>query len=127
MSLFGYECDRCGACCATSQVVATVADVLREPTIAEHWEPRPAVHEWRSPVFRGCPFFRPASPVQPAACSIYPTRPLACVAFLPGSPECMVARQEHGLAALAVVRREGIAAEIAAEALATGGLYRMTL
>nr|WP_316655664.1 YkgJ family cysteine cluster protein [uncultured Gellertiella sp.] len=34
------------------------------------------------------------------ACTIYPLRPEVCRACMPGDPECLMAREEHGLPVL---------------------------
>ena len=106
-----YECDHCGACCNGTLIVeAYDLDVMREPTliIAEGRESddanalRDLMFEFEEEFGRclilacgqgkPCPFLESDN-----RCSIYPTRPNACVAMEAGDEQCQRARKEMGL------------------------------
>jgi Fe-S-cluster containining protein len=90
------ECDHCGACCNKLIVEIGHIDVVREPkllAVSEPLEGMPGGGEWDKQYLlaaglpgKGCRMH------QGGRCSIYPTRPNACVAFEPGTPECQNAR-----------------------------------
>lgn len=93
-----FECDGCGACCRTKLVDVYEEDLLREPRLKEQMK------ELREPGIDyeigylncfetgTCPFLNGEN-----RCSIYPTRPVACVVFPAGSEECQEARKSLGL------------------------------
>ena len=101
-----YQCDGCGACCMGFLLVeADLLDILREPRLLladRHrfgWSFDVVVQdledESRSLLIAGvhrCPFLSAEN-----RCSIYPTRPNACVAMQAGDEECQQARSEAGL------------------------------
>jgi Fe-S-cluster containining protein len=89
-----YQCDGCGACCRTKLVDVYEEDLLREPSLAQR------MMTVKEPGLDGeigylnclrdgaCPFLDGEE-----RCSIYPTRPVACVLFPPGGEECQEARK----------------------------------
>jgi len=97
-----YECDRCGACCQGTLIVeAYYIDVLREPTVlgADVCGRQPTMEkladESRCIVLaanRACRFLSTEG-----CCTIYPTRPNACVAMQAGDEQCQDARRQRGL------------------------------
>ena len=117
-------CDNCGLCCEHLLVEADAVDVLREPRIEEKY-PLGKRHV-SLPILEACWIL--SAPGKPCAfltkkkrCSIYPTRPQTCVAFLPGSPKCQELRREYGMVPVVVqpsvhrVLTEIMEAAIAAE------------
>ena len=100
-----YECHKCGACCKYLLVEAELLDILREPRLLEadpHYRGRAmndVLAELRDE-FRvvipsradGCVFLSSDN-----TCSIYPTRPNACVAMEAGDEQCQEARRADGL------------------------------
>ena len=93
-------CKNCGLCCEYLLVEADAVDVLREPRIEEKY-PLGKRHV-SLPILEACWVL--SAPGKPCAfltrkkrCSIYPTRPQACVAFLPRSPKCQELRGEYGM------------------------------
>lgn len=120
-----YDCDRCGLCCRHLLVEATSLDVMREPRIDVEC---PLPVKIRLPVLEAtwllgsykdgrqgeCPFLATEN-----LCSIYPTRPNACVAFMAGSPKCQQLRTDHGLPLLAArPAKPGRLEEMAAQSVA---------
>jgi len=99
--MFGRQgCQRCAACCQHTVVEADFLDALREPRIAAegvlldgHGTVPPDEASWclNPPIFEPCVFLKGGD------CTIYPTRPNACVAFEPGSDACCRARAAAGL------------------------------
>ena len=101
-----YACDRCGACCLGHLLVeADLVDLLREPRLISAdrhrsgWSfdaaARDLEDESRSLLIAGvdrCPFLSAEN-----CCSIYPTRPNACVAMQAGDEQCQQAREEAGM------------------------------
>lgn len=93
-------CKNCALCCEHLLVEADVVDVLREPRIELE---RPLGKRAVSlSVLDACWVL--SGPGTPCAfltpekrCSIYPTRPQACVAFVPGETRCHELRKAHGL------------------------------
>jgi Fe-S-cluster containining protein len=93
-------CENCGLCCEHLIVEADAVDVLREPQIETA---RPLGRRAVSlSVLDACWIL--AGPGMPCSflmpdkrCAIYPKRPHACVAFVPGIPQCQELRKEHGL------------------------------
>ena len=101
-------CDQCGACCRGHLIVeADDLDVLREPLLISAdpeyagRSPDDVVRELQSDVGycialacgAPCPF------LVDNRCSIYPTRPNACVGMQAGDEQCQMARREEGIAA----------------------------
>ena len=96
-------CENCGLCCEHLLVEADAVDVLREPRIEEKY-PLGKRHV-NLPILEACWVL--SAPGKPCAfltkkkrCSIYPTRPQVCVAFLPGSPKCQELRGDHEMTPL---------------------------
>ena len=101
-----YECDKCGACCAGHLIVeAYELDVLREPRLVSadpHYAGRTVQQaleelqdEMKIVLLTGqgsCPFLTADN-----TCSIYLTRPNACVAMQAGDEQCQQARAAEGL------------------------------
>ena len=94
-------CLQCGACCRTLIIEVDDLDALREPRIAECCPPLKGLDE-EDPdgemgfmlacgAFQPCPFMESGR-----YCSIYPTRPNACVGFPPGEAQCNEAREAAG-------------------------------
>ena len=117
-------CENCGLCCQGLIVEADAVDVLREPRIEKEY-PLGKRHV-RLPILEA--IWVLSTPGGPCAfltnekrCSIYPTRPLSCVAFLAGSAKCQELRKDHGLSPVALqpsihrVLTEIMTAAIAAE------------
>jgi Fe-S-cluster containining protein len=104
-----YECDQCGACCKGHLIVeADDLDVMREPKLLsadEHYTGLAAeegVEALRGDIGR-CVLIACGGPcafLEDNRCSIYPTRPNACVGLLPGDEQCQIARAEEGVAPL---------------------------
>jgi len=104
-----YECDKCGACCKGSLLIeADDLDVLREPRLIEadpHHAGKPVqqiMHEiqteWKAVLLAcgsPCAFLGADN-----TCTIYPTRPNACVGMQAGDEQCQNARAEQGLSPL---------------------------
>ena len=115
-------CKNCGLCCEHLIVEAGAADVLREPRIEKEY-PLGKRHAGL-PILEACWVL--SAPGKPCAflttrkrCSIYPTRPHSCVAFLPGSPKCNQLRGEHAMAPVAPQPRvHRVLTEIVTAALA---------
>lgn len=95
-----YECDRCGACCKAFIVEADLVDVLRDPRILE--VPGNLVtlaklieDDSRCVLVAAC---KPCHFLDAGnLCTIYPTRPNACVGFFAGSEQCQEARSRKGV------------------------------
>ena len=101
-----YHCDDCGACCRGYLLVeADLLDLLREPRLLKAdphrsgWSfdaaARDLEEEGRCLLVSGdtrCPFLGAES-----RCSIYPTRPNACVGMQAGDEQCQEVRSEVGL------------------------------
>ena len=104
-----YECDKCGACCKGSLIVeADDLDVLREPRLIDvdrHHRGKSVEQmvleiqtDMKAVILAcgvSCPFLDSDN-----ACTIYPTRPNACVGMQPGDEQCQEARAAEGLAPL---------------------------
>ena len=105
-----FQCDCCSACCNGHLIVEVYdLDVLREPKLATA-----GIRDWAALLTRKelmaeleqegkcltiacgedrpCVFLR-----QDGRCSIYPTRPNACVAMQAGDDQCQQARCAVGL------------------------------
>ena len=99
-------CENCGLCCEQLLVEADAVDVMREPRIEIE---RPLGKRAVSlSVLDACWIL--AGPGMPCAfltknkrCTIYPTRPQTCVAFVPGSPKCQELRLEQGMKAVVLL------------------------
>ncbi len=104
-----FECDKCGACCKGTLIVeADDLDVLREPRLI-NGDPEccgKSVEQMVSEIQQHgkivllacgspCSFLGTDN-----VCSIYPTRPNACVAMQAGDEQCQDARLAVGLAPL---------------------------
>ena len=93
------RCQQCGSCCRHLIVDVDVLDVIREPRIAEQGELldgrgalEPDQWMWSLACAMPCPFLGEAN-----RCTIYSTRPEACLAFCPGGDQCVLARHSAGL------------------------------
>ena len=102
-----YECDQCGACCKGTFIVeADYLDVRREPRVIElqvgpYRVTRRELEEEEKVALLACGRDNPCRCLGPDnRCTIYPTRPNACVAFEAGSQKCQDARAELGIAPL---------------------------
>ena len=95
-----HVCQQCGCCCRHFIVEAGILDVLREPRLlqtnqcGEHGPPTIEELERGEKVVIvamgqrwPCKFLGPDN-----QCTIYPTRPNECVAFVAGSAKCLEAR-----------------------------------
>lgn len=108
-------CDCCGLCCQQLIVEADAIDVLREPQIAKQ---RPLGRRSASlEILEAC--WIVAMPGKPCPflttkrrCSVYPTRPAICVAFVAGSSQCQQVRRKSGLPPLKTAPAMDILAEI---------------
>ena len=100
-----YECDKCGACCRNLLLEVDDIDVLREPRLVSADSryanlPMAVILKQLADECRALLLVAPSRPcpfLQENQCSIYPTRPNACVAMLPGDEECQTARRDEGL------------------------------
>lgn len=104
-----YECDKCGACCKGSLIVeADDLDVLREPRLIDadrHHRGKSVAQivleiqtDMKAVILScgaSCPFLGSNN-----ACTIYPTRPNACVGMQAGDEQCQEARAAEGLTPL---------------------------
>lgn len=104
-----YECNKCGACCKGSLIVeADDLDVLREPRLIDadrHHRGKPVAQmveeiqtDMKAVILAcgsPCPFLGSDN-----GCTIYPTRPNACVGMQAGDEQCQEARVAAGLAPL---------------------------
>ncbi|MCH7725096.1 MAG: YkgJ family cysteine cluster protein [Planctomycetes bacterium] len=108
-----YECDQCGACCKHLIVEADDLDLLREPRLIEsdpHWAGKMSdrvltelQNDFGKALVIACGANRPCTFLgADDRCSIYPTRPNACVAFEAGDEQCQEARRAQGLPSLQV-------------------------
>ena len=100
-----YECDRCGACCRGTLIVeAYYLDALRDPRILDaDVSGRSLTIDELSDDDR-CVVLAANRPCQflggDGLCTIYPTRPNACVAMEAGDEQCQEARSQLGLSPL---------------------------
>ena len=104
-----YECDKCGACCKHLIVEADDIDLMREPQLlyadrdfVANYGPDEAVEALQEDVGR-CLIIACGKPcyfLEENQCSIYSTRPNACVAMQAGDEQCQQARREEGIAPL---------------------------
>ena len=97
-----FECDQCGACCRHLIVEADAVDVLRQPALieADEYYRGKTVHDVIdlledgrvvNVACGGCHF------LAGNRCSIYSTRPSACVAMQAGDDQCQECRVREGL------------------------------
>jgi len=97
-----YECDRCGACCQGTLIVeAYYLDALRELRIlAANVSGRETTLEDLDDEGR-CVVMAANQPCRflsdDGLCTIYSTRPNACVAMEAGDSQCQEARSQLGL------------------------------
>ncbi len=104
-----YECDKCGACCEKLIVEIDELDLVREPKLRgvatlmdgcgsiqydSVWE-----KEYLLTCAEPCPMLS-----DDKTCSVYPTRPNACVAMQAGDEQCQIAREAAGLPPLEPVK-----------------------
>lgn len=97
--LFDYfECDNCGACCKSLIVEAHDYDARREPKLyAIRNVDRQKLRSGQHCIIlydtetKACPFLVPDGSKH--VCSIYETRPVACVMVEPGDAKCQQARR----------------------------------
>ena len=106
-----FECDRCGACCRGPLIVeADELDVPREPQLLTAdigpWcasKSPDEIHRHLEQEF-ACLVIAGNQPCrflgEDSLCSIYPTRPNACVAMQAGNEQCQLARAALGLVPL---------------------------
>lgn len=106
LDVLRFECDKCGACCKSDLIVeADDLDVMREPRLidADPHHAGKSVHQLVAEIQTDmkavllacgspCPFLSGDN-----ACTIYPTRPNACVGMQAGNEQCQQARSAHGL------------------------------
>jgi Fe-S-cluster containining protein len=103
-----YECDRCGACCRGTLIVdAEYLDVVREPRLLEadkNWHGKSfdsSLEELRDDmkvVLLPCGTDNPCRFLaSDNRCSVYPTRPNACVGMEAGDEQCQMARESMNL------------------------------
>jgi Fe-S-cluster containining protein len=111
-----YECDQCGACCQGNLIVeAYHIDLLREPRLRE------ADTDCRDKSFNEalrylqeddrCLVLSAAKPclfLRDCRCSIYSTRPNACVAMQAGDLQCQQVRAANGLPPLQPISNEEV-------------------
>ena len=101
-----YSCDSCGACCRKLIVEADDIDLMREPQLlyadrdfVANYGPDEAVEALQED-FGRCLIIACGKPcyfLRDNQCSIYPTRPNACVAMQAGDEQCQGARREEGI------------------------------
>ncbi|HOW72216.1 MAG TPA: YkgJ family cysteine cluster protein [Phycisphaerae bacterium] len=97
-----YECDRCAACCQGTLIVeAHYLDALRERRIlGANLSGRDVSLDELDDEGR-CVVIAAGSPCRflddNDRCTIYPTRPNACVGFEAGHEQCQQARCQQGL------------------------------
>jgi Fe-S-cluster containining protein len=99
-----FDCQTCGACCATFDVALMGAEWerfeatprLRALTVLHQGRTGPAILLMRRDAVTGrCMALE--GPLHQCACSIYAERPALCAEFEAGSPECLSARSRLGL------------------------------
>ena len=97
-----YDCQTCGACCATFRVAFYWAEADDAPgghvPVALTQELRPNVR-----CMRGTNAARPRCQALSGqvggrvGCGIYALRPTPCRELMPGQPHCIQARRAHGM------------------------------
>lgn len=99
-----YECDQCGACCKGTLIIeADYLDARREPRLLDlqigpYRVTQCELEEEEKVALLACGRDRPCRCLgRDNRCTIYPTRPNACVAFEAGSRQCQGARAELGI------------------------------
>lgn len=105
-----FACDNCGACCRKLILETTYTDARREPRLYQLASPlldhekfrdgSQTIYPWDGE--RHCCTFLDAD----NRCTIYATRPHACVFVEPGDAKCQQAREAEGLPILA--DRDGV-------------------
>jgi Fe-S-cluster containining protein len=97
-----FECDHCGACCQSLIVEAHDYDVRREPRLYQIFKgDRQKLRDGEHCIMlydsetKACPFLVPDGSKR--VCSIYATRPVACVMVEPGDAKCQQARRINDL------------------------------
>ena len=105
-----YECDQCGACCRGTFIVeADYLDARREPRLLDpqvgpYRVTQRELEEEEKVALLACGSDNPCPCLgQDNRCTIYPTRPNACVAFEAGSQKCRNARAELGIGPLSPI------------------------
>lgn len=94
------KCKKCGYCCRRTIIEIDHIDIVREPRLAEAADLLDGhgkiVYEsdWEKQYLLACGKKRPCPFLKDNKCEIYPTRPNVCVAFEPGSDQCLVSRGE---------------------------------
>jgi Fe-S-cluster containining protein len=118
-----YECDGCGECCRQLIIEVAEVDLIREPRLIPHVEPFRCPPgfvladddgeevEEQVPGYGGggnlacgegkpCGLLSPPGPDGRRGCTVYPTRPGACVYMPAGGEQCQRSRLMAGLARL---------------------------
>ena len=102
-----YECDQCGACCKGTFIVEVdYLDARRELRLLElqvgpYMVTRCELEEEEKVALLACGTDNPCRCLGPEnRCTMYTTRPNACVAFEAGSQKCQDARAELGIGPL---------------------------
>jgi Fe-S-cluster containining protein len=107
------KCQQCGACCEGLILDADWLDALREPKIVDRGKKMDGngtldelATGWNLTCGNPCPFLTPLLWVNKAgvcdgqphrSCSIYRTRPNACLGMIPGGSQCDDCRRRAGL------------------------------
>lgn len=100
-----FDCDNCGACCNSLIVEAHDYDVRREPRLYQIFKgDRQKLRDGEHCIIlydsetKACPFLvTEGDDSSKRVCSIYETRPVACVMVEPGDAKCQQARRMKGL------------------------------
>ncbi len=99
-----YDCQSCGACCATYDVLLMGTDLDRfeaDPSLLALTTPYEKLAGVQARFMRReaatgrCVALR--GPLHACACSIYADRPMLCRELEVGSPHCLAAREAFGL------------------------------
>jgi hypothetical protein len=95
-------CEGCGALCCRKLIIEIEhLDVLREPRLLPIVIPASGndfnENAWQNEYILAGGTTRPCKMLDGERCSIYPSRPNACVAFQPGGRHCNELREEAGL------------------------------
>ncbi len=97
-----YDCQKCGACCATFDVPLDAEDTRRmqaagllETLTFPYERPAWSVHFLKRDAASGrC--LSLGGPLGDCGCTIYEHRPNLCRALQPGDEHCLEARRRHG-------------------------------
>jgi Fe-S-cluster containining protein len=99
-----YECDQCGACCKGTFIVEVdYLDARRDPRlldqqIGSYRVTQRELEEEGKVALLACGHHQPCGCLgEDNRCTIYPTRPNACVDFEAGCQKCQDARAELGI------------------------------